>query len=171
MLDKREKIRADLRELQQEREGIVEQLRKAHTAEGVHELALQLVDDNVSYVDTPALTEQISEIDQSMGVHTEALRVVAYQLDTQVGFASVEICKEVRPQFKKHVQKIVEALLLICSANKDLIALRDQLESNGVKTGSLPPCTYSGVDRSDDPTGSRVQWYRNEARESYGVSS
>jgi hypothetical protein len=60
-----------------------------------------------------------------------------------------------------------ESLKVICDAHEELRKMRESLQADDVRTGSLAPATFNGGDAWDDPCGSRVTAYRSYIAENY----
>jgi hypothetical protein len=88
-------------------------------------------------------------------------------LDKVRGRCSLEICLSARPQFVLQTRRILESLKVICDAHEELRKMRESLQADDVRTGSLASATFNGVDAWDDPCGSRVTAYRSYIAENY----
>jgi hypothetical protein len=97
----------------------------------------------------------------------DGLELGLQELDKVRGRCSLEICLSARPQFVLQTRRILESLKVICDAHEKLRKMRESLQADDVRTGSLAPATFNGVDAWDDPCGSRVTAYRSYVAENY----
>jgi hypothetical protein len=164
--EKRDRMREGLAELRAEREKLGAQVRHRNIEEQAESLL-----SGETFTDTRELSQQLSELDQAVAVHQRAAELAARQLGTAIAQASVEICAEARPLFKAQLRKVLAALKHVCDANGELGRLREEFESQGIQTSSLPPCQFSRADKWEDPYGSSVQFYREQVKREYGVDS
>ena len=103
-----------------------------------------------------SLREEFQLLEGRLKFIREALDTGVLELDRVHGRASLEICKEVRPQFTKQIEKLLGGIRAVCEANEDLETLRSDLERDGVRSGSLPSCTFGIGGRWCDEFGGRV---------------
>jgi hypothetical protein len=97
----------------------------------------------------------------------EALEVGEQERDKARGPASLEICATVRPAWVEQIGVILECLKKISESNQALDAMRASLEAEGIKTGSLPHCTYDLGGRWSDQYGGRLVGFQRYISEHY----
>ena len=114
-----------------------------------------------------ALREEFSACEGRLNFIKEALSVGMMELDKVHGKYSREICETIRPQRIAQIRQILEHVKAICEANDALEQTRVDLEREGIRTGSLPHCTFDIGGRWNDQYGGRVVGYQRYISESY----
>jgi hypothetical protein len=131
-------LETDLNALTIEREKVASQLRA--TRSDPRTQALQLLNGDNYAADAQALGQQLAEFDSSIDVHAKAIEVQRALVEDARSVASESICAAALPQFVGPIKIILQSLRSICDANQTLEQLRDNLEREGVRTGSIPVC-------------------------------
>jgi hypothetical protein len=89
------------------------------------------------------------------------------ELDRVVGRCSLEICQGIRKEWVAHVGRILQSLKAIAETNRTLDDLRNDLEREGVKTGSLAHCTYDLGGEWSSGFGGRLVGFQRYIADNY----
>jgi hypothetical protein len=110
-----------------------------------------------------SLKEEFQLLEGRRRFITEALAIGVMALDSCRGRYSVELCREIRPQWTTVVEAILNSLKRISEANASLDRMRAELERDGIRTDSLP---FSKFDLNGE-WNSRVVGFQREASENF----
>jgi hypothetical protein len=123
--------------------------------------------DGSGWVNLENLGKQLSECDEALIVYQKAIELGEQELQAILGQVSAELCLERRPEFASEIQKILAALKAIDESNSALERIRDEMEREGISTGSLPWGCFDMGGRWDDQFGGRVVGYQRYVSEFY----
>jgi hypothetical protein len=121
-----------------------------HGSQGGVEIQAQQLLSSDGYIDTTTLGRQISDVDHAIRIHEKGVELQRVRVENARGQASLEICQQARPAFVEQIKVILKSLKQICAANETLDRLRDDLERDGVASGSIPAATLAGIGSFDD---------------------
>jgi len=127
-----------------EREAVAKKLHEARAA------GETLIRDGENFINVKSVFDRLVELDQNISLNKQAVEAARAEVERIRGQASVEICREARPAFVAQIEIILKSLKQICDANARLEKLRDEMNVEGVETGSIPHCLFQGIGSFDD---------------------
>jgi hypothetical protein len=120
--------------------------------------AVYLTADGAEALDSRIeLREEYQRIEERHVFLQSALERGRAELDNVTGQLSLVACKEIRSCYIAALKKQLSALKQVCDANAELVAIRDELERAGYKSGSLPFAQFSFVGSAWGSSG-QVRW-------------
>lgn len=161
-------IQSELTQKEREAEEIRIELSRPHQTEGEDAFATYLTKEGAFAIDQRSeLREKLRDNERRQSFLQSALERGRRTLDTVTGQLSLTACQEIRPRFVEAIKEQLSGLRQVCKANAKLIALRDELESAGYQSGSLPFAQFTPVDRWESEYGSTVQFHRQYIKQHF----
>ena len=119
-------------------------------------------------IDTKSsLREELEILEGQERLLEEAIEGGRKELDRVLSQESLEACAAKRPEIIVAVKEQLLALREVEKANRKLRRIRDGIESDGFRTGSLPIASYDLGGRWNDRCGGRLVSHCKEIAQNY----
>jgi hypothetical protein len=119
-------------------------------------------------IDTKSsLREELEILEGQKRFLDEAIEGGRKELDRVLSQESLEACAAKRPEIVAAVEEQLLALREVEKANRKLRRIRDGIESDGFRTGSLPIASYDLGGRWNDRCGGRLVSHCKEIAQNY----
>ena len=117
--------------------------------------------------DKSSLREELEILEGQERFLDEAIEGGRKELDRVLSQESIEACAAKRPEIVAAVKDQLLALRGVEKANRKLRRIRDGVESDGFRTGSMPVASYDLGGRWNDRCGGRLVSHCKEIAENY----